>query len=80
MRRFDRGQIAAAPIKGMALAGMPANLGAEEQLMQNKFWLILAVAMAGIAVSGCVPVAIGAAGVVVADEAIENDQGGDGLF
>ena len=64
----------------MALAGMPANLGAEEQLMQNKFWLILAVAMAGIAVSGCVPVAIGAAGVVVADEAIENDQGGDGLF
>ena len=48
--------------------------------MQNKFWLILAVAMAGIAVSGCVPVAIGAAGVVVADEAIENDQGGDGLF
>lgn len=39
------------------------------------------VLLAGWAVlSGCVPVAIGAAGAVVADEAIENDQGGDGLF
>ncbi len=48
--------------------------------MQNKLWLILALATAGAALSGCVPVAIGAAGVVIADEAIENDKGGDGLF
>ena len=48
--------------------------------MTNKFWLILTLVTGATALSGCVPVAIGAAGVVIADEAIEQDQGGDGLF
>jgi hypothetical protein len=30
--------------------------------------------------AGCAPLLIGGAGVVVADEVIEQDQGGDGLF
>ncbi len=30
--------------------------------------------------SGCVPLAVGAGAVVVTDEIIEDDRGGDGLF
>ncbi len=43
--------------------------------MQKVVWLVLA-----IAVSGCAPLLVGGAGAVVVDEAIEQDQGGDGLF
>ena len=39
---------------------------------------ILAVMIA--ALTGCAPLIIGGAGAIVADEAIEQDQGGDGLF
>ena len=48
--------------------------------MRNKVWLLLALVTGSAVLAGCVPVAIGAAGAVIADEAIENDQGGDGLF
>ncbi|MCU0829327.1 MAG: hypothetical protein MUE52_18560 [Tabrizicola sp.] len=42
------------------------------------------VTTAGLAVllilSGCAPLVVGGAVAVVADEAVEQDQGGDGLF
>ena len=39
---------------------------------------ILALVMA--ALSGCAPLIIGGAGAIVADEALEQNQGGDGVF
>jgi hypothetical protein len=48
--------------------------------MMRKTGLALVVLMAGLMVSGCAPLLIGGAGAVVADEVIEQDQGGDGLF
>jgi hypothetical protein len=44
--------------------------------MGRIIWLVLAAAMT----SACTPLLIGGAGAVVVDEAIEQDQGGDGLF
>jgi hypothetical protein len=44
--------------------------------MGRIIWLVLAAAV----MSGCAPLLIGGAGAVVVDEAIEQDQGGDGLF
>ena len=46
--------------------------------MQKKLWLILALAVTGL--SGCVPLVVGAGGAVVADEIMEQEGGGDGLF
>ena len=46
----------------------------------QKLWVALALVVASIAVSGCVPLAVGAGAVVVADEIIEDDRGGDGLL
>jgi hypothetical protein len=46
----------------------------------RKTGLALMVLMAGLMVSGCAPLLIGGAGAVVADEVIEQDKGGDGLF
>ena len=40
----------------------------------------LFVVLIGLAVSGCVPLAMGAAGAVVADKAVEQNEGGEGLF
>jgi len=40
----------------------------------------VAVLLAALAVGGCAPLLLGGATAVVADEAIEQDQGGDGLF
>lgn len=48
--------------------------------MTKKLWLVLALVTAGVTVSGCSPLLVGAAGVVIVDEALERDQGGDGLF
>jgi hypothetical protein len=38
------------------------------------------VLLAALTVAGCAPLIVGGAVAVVADEAIEQDQGGDGLF
>jgi hypothetical protein len=46
----------------------------------RKSGMALVVLMAALMVSGCAPLLIGGAGAVVADEVIEQDQGGDGLF
>ncbi|MBS9718177.1 hypothetical protein ACFFUT_12945 [Pseudohalocynthiibacter aestuariivivens] len=48
--------------------------------MRNKFWMILGFATIWVSFSGCVQLAIGAAGAVIADEVIENRTGDDGLF
>lgn len=47
--------------------------------MHKTFWLI-ATLLAPTLLSGCGPVVVGAAGAVVADEVIEQERGGDGLF
>ena len=47
--------------------------------MQKMTLAILALVTA-VAISGCAPLLIGGGAAVVADEAIEQDRGGDGLF
>lgn len=42
--------------------------------------LMLMAALLILTMAGCAPLIIGGAGAVVADEVIEQDQGGDGLF
>jgi len=46
----------------------------------RKSGLALVLLMAALTASGCAPLVVGGAVAVVADEAIEQDQGGDGLF
>lgn len=48
--------------------------------MGHKMRVIVALVTVGILSAGCVPVAIGAAGVVVVDKVIEKERSGDGLF
>jgi hypothetical protein len=50
-----------------------------ERIMR-KTGLAILVTMLALATAGCAPLLIGGAGAVVADEVIEQDQGGDGLF
>lgn len=45
----------------------------------RKAGLTLVLVLAGLAAAGCTPLIVGGA-VVLADEAVEQDQGGDGLF
>jgi hypothetical protein len=46
----------------------------------QKTPVLLALILAALALAGCAPVLVGGAVAVVADEAIEQEQGGDGLF
>lgn len=48
--------------------------------MMRKTGLVMAVLMAGLLTSGCAPLIVGGAAAVVADEVVEQDKGGDGLF
>ena len=48
--------------------------------MKKTVWMLLATLAGLTAISGCAPLVIGGAAAVVADEAIEQDKGGDGLF
>lgn len=47
--------------------------------MRNTGWMLMA-ALLMLSLSGCAPLIIGGAGAVVADEVVEQDKGGDGLF
>lgn len=47
--------------------------------MHTKLWLVITL-VAGTALSGCAPIIVGAAGAVVADKVVEDQNGGDGLF
>lgn len=48
--------------------------------MMRKTGLALVLLLTGLMASGCAPLLIGGARAVVADEVIEQDKGGDGLF
>lgn len=48
--------------------------------MMRRTGLALVVLMAGLMLSGCAPLIIGGATAVVADEIVEQEKGGDGLF
>ena len=48
--------------------------------MLKKIVLLLTLGGAVLAAAGCVPVALGVGGAVIADEAAEQEHGGDGLF
>lgn len=47
--------------------------------MSNGKWIALALVVMCFGLQGCA-LAVGAAGAVVADEVIERERGGDGLF
>jgi hypothetical protein len=46
----------------------------------RKTGLMLVLLGAVLSAAGCAPLLIGGAGAVVADEVVEQDKGGDGLF
>ena len=46
----------------------------------RKTGMVVLAALLALTVAGCAPLVVGGAVAVVADEAIEQDQGGDGLF
>jgi hypothetical protein len=46
----------------------------------RKSGLVLALFMVAMTAAGCAPLVVGGAVAVVADEAVEQDKGGDGLF
>ena len=48
--------------------------------MHTTVWKVLAAMVTAALLSACAPLVIGGAAAVVADEAIEQDRGGDGLF
>ena len=47
--------------------------------MQKLILSVLGLVVA-VAISACAPLLVGGGAAVVADEAIEQDRGGDGLF
>ena len=48
--------------------------------MMRKSGLAVLAALLVLTVAGCAPLIVGGAAAVVADEAVEQDKGGDGLF
>ena len=48
--------------------------------MRGKPGLVGVLAAAMMALTGCAQLVIGAGAAVVADEVVENERGGDGLF
>jgi hypothetical protein len=46
----------------------------------RKTGLTLVLLASFLMVAGCAPLIVGGAAAVVADEAVEQDKGGDGLF
>ena len=47
--------------------------------MQKKIWVVLGLVLMA-ATPGCAPLLIGGGAAVVADQAAEKENGGDGLF
>ena len=48
--------------------------------MRMTLWKALAALMIIATVPACAPLLIGGGAAIVADEAVEQDEGGDGLF
>ncbi len=65
---------------GMAFGRHHVSVAAGGQEMQSKLGQILGILATWVALSGCVPLVVGAAGVVIVDKVVEQKQGGDGLF
>jgi hypothetical protein len=47
--------------------------------MRQRFIMLSALLLATLT-AGCGPLLVGAGGAVIADQAVEDDKGGDGLF
>ena len=62
----------------VAIYGLATNASGVRDM--RKMGLAVLAAVLALAVTGCAPLVVGGAVAVVADEAIEQDQGGDGLF
>jgi hypothetical protein len=56
-----------------------AGIGQGEKVMRKTGFVVLMTLLA-LTTAGCAPLLIGGAGAVVADEVVEQDKGGDGLF
>ena len=54
------------------------DLQGRDMMRRSGLRLLLAAAL--LASAGCAPLVVGGAVAVVADEAIEQEKGGDGLF
>jgi hypothetical protein len=50
------------------------------EMEMQKSSLAMLAALLMLTVAGCAPLVVGGAAAVVADEAVEQDNGGDGLF
>lgn len=48
--------------------------------MMKRVSMLLVIGLAGSVVSGCAALVVGGAGAVIVDEAMEQQNGGDGLF
>jgi len=48
--------------------------------MTNRLTKLIAAALSIAMLSGCTPLVVGAGAAVVADKAVEAEEGGDGLF
>jgi hypothetical protein len=48
--------------------------------MMKRVSMLLVIGLAGSFVSGCAALVVGGAGAVIVDEAMEQQNGGDGLF
>ena len=46
----------------------------------KRLFQMLSAALLSVAVTGCGPLIVGAGGAVIADQAVEDEKGGDGLF
>lgn len=49
-------------------------------MMPKTPWILLTALVSIATLTACAPLVVGGAAAVVADEAIEQDKGGDGLF
>ncbi len=53
--------------------------------MTPKIWIVLTLLTGALSISACAPAVVGAAavgatGVILTDKAIEEENGGDGIF
>ena len=48
--------------------------------MQTTLWRALAALVAVATLTACAPLLIGGGAAIIADEAVEQDEGGDGLL
>ncbi len=51
-----------------------------ENLDMRNIWITIGAGLFAAILSGCGPILVGAGGAVIADKAVEDERGGDGLF